>query len=283
MAVTTASGAAWTTRYPSTTWRRVVAFASSCRARRSMLSHLKARNSRMISISVSTFGSRPTSPTRLTLTRICSLVRRYSCSSTKWGSPVRRSSTTTRMPVRSDSSRTSATPSICRPFTRSAICTHRLALFVWYGIEVMMMASRTVFPLPPPLIFSMVAPPRSVTDPLPVSYISRNPSRGRSSIPPVGKSGAGITRSKSSSVHPSGSAANTHSASTTSRRLCGGIDVAIPTAIPVLPLMRMLGRRAGSTEGSVWLPSKVSVKSTASAAISARSMASATDRRRHSV
>jgi len=35
-------------------------------------------------------------------------------------------------------------------------------------------------------------------------------------------------------------------------RLCGGMDVAIPTAMPVLPLMRRLGSRAGNTAGSFW-------------------------------
>ena len=59
--------------------------------------------------------------------------------------------------------------------------------------------------------------------------------------------------------------------------------VAIPTAIPVEPLMRMFGSRAGKTLGSVCDPSKVSPKSTASWEMSARSIASATDRNRHSV
>ncbi len=37
---------------------------------------------------------------------------------------------------------------------------------------------------------------------------------------------------------------------TTSRRLCGGMLVAMPTAMPELPLMMRLGMRAGRTEGS---------------------------------
>ena len=36
----------------------------------------------------------------------------------------------------------------------------------------------------------------------------------------------------------------------TSAKLCGGILVAIPTAIPVAPLTNKLGIRAGSTSGS---------------------------------
>eukprot|EP00982_Pelagococcus_subviridis_P017341 31532-Pelagococcus_subviridis.AAC.1 len=45
----------------------------------------------------------------------------------------------------------------------------------------------------------------------------------------------------------------------------------------------MFGRRAGNTDGSFCEPSNVSVKSTASASMSASSIASATDRSRHSV
>jgi hypothetical protein len=37
----------------------------------------------------------------------------------------------------------------------------------------------------------------------------------------------------------------------TSVRLCGGMLVAMPTAMPVLPLTMRLGKRAGRTEGSV--------------------------------
>ena len=125
-------------------------------------------------------------------------------------------------------------------------------------------ARAAALPFFPLLTFSIVAAPRRVTDPRPVRYISRYPPRGATMIPPVGKSGAGMTARRSSTAQSSGSAAYTRSASATSRRLCGGIDVAIPTAMPVLPLISMFGRRAGSTEGSVCDPSNVSVKSTAS-------------------
>ena len=37
---------------------------------------------------------------------------------------------------------------------------------------------------------------------------------------------------------------------TTSPMLCGGILVAMPTAMPLVPLISRLGRRAGRTEGS---------------------------------
>jgi hypothetical protein len=44
-------------------------------------------------------------------------------------------------------------------------------------------------------------------------------------------------------------------ASITSPRLCGGILVAMPTAMPPAPLTRRLGKRAGRTTGSCSLPS----------------------------
>ena len=61
------------------------------------------------------------------------------------------------------------------------------------------------------------------------------------------------------------------SASHVSPRLCGGIDVAIPTAMPCAPLRRRKGSLAGSTVGSRSEPSKLSAKSTVSIATSASS------------
>jgi len=45
-------------------------------------------------------------------------------------------------------------------------------------------------------------------------------------------------------------------------RLCGGMLVAMPTAIPVAPLTSRLGIAAGKTSGSSRVPSKFSLKST---------------------
>ena len=53
-------------------------------------------------------------------------------------------------------------------------------------------------------------------------------------------------------------------ASITSERLCGGILVAIPTAMPSEPLTSRFGYRAGSTNGSFLLSSKFGTKSTVS-------------------
>ena len=44
-------------------------------------------------------------------------------------------------------------------------------------------------------------------------------------------------------------------ASTISVRLCGGIFVAMPTAIPSDPFTSRLGMRVGRTSGSISLPS----------------------------
>ena len=68
--------------------------------------------------------------------------------------------------------------------------------------------------------------------------------------PAVGKSGPGII-SMSSSTVISGFSMVAMSPSTTSQRLCGGMLVAIPTAIPEEPLTRRFGKRQGRTSGSV--------------------------------
>jgi hypothetical protein len=72
--------------------------------------------------------------------------------------------------------------------------------------------------------------------------------------PAVGKSGPGITDIRSRTVI-SGFSIIIKSPSITSRRLCGGMFVAMPTAMPEAPLTRRLGTRAGSTSGSVSEPS----------------------------
>jgi hypothetical protein len=71
-------------------------------------------------------------------------------------------------------------------------------------------------------------------------------------------------------------------ASITSVRLCGGMFVAIPTAIPWLPLTSRFGKRAGSTTGCSRLPSYVGTMSTVFSSMSARSCI-ASGCRRHSV
>ena len=65
-------------------------------------------------------------------------------------------------------------------------------------------------------------------------------------FPPDGKSGPGII-SIISSMERVGLSISEHTASISSVRLCGGIFVAIPTAIPVDPFISKLGKEEGST------------------------------------
>src|SRR4029079_6736696 len=67
-------------------------------------------------------------------------------------------------------------------------------------------------------------------------------------MPPVGKSGPG-TILISSSMPSAGSSIKAIQASITSPRLCGGILVAIPTAMPPAPLTSRLGNFAGKNTG----------------------------------
>ena len=73
-------------------------------------------------------------------------------------------------------------------------------------------------------------------------------------MPPVGKSGPG-TISSSSWREMSGSSIRRISPSQTSLRLCGGMSVAMPTAMPSEPLTSRFGNRLGRTSGSRYLPS----------------------------
>ncbi len=72
--------------------------------------------------------------------------------------------------------------------------------------------------------------------------------------PAVGKSGPGTILSSCSS-ETSGSSIIAKMASAISPRLCGGMFVAMPTAMPVEPLTSRFGSRAGSTSGSSSEPS----------------------------
>ena len=73
-------------------------------------------------------------------------------------------------------------------------------------------------------------------------------------IPAVGKSGAGMSSIRSSIV-VSGLRSSARQPSTTSLRLCGGMLVAMPTAMPELPLTSRFGSFAGSSSGSFSEPS----------------------------
>ena len=68
-------------------------------------------------------------------------------------------------------------------------------------------------------------------------------------IPAVGKSGAGTMRIRSS-MSIAGSFSSATDASMISEMLCGGMLVAMPTAMPPAPLTNRFGNFAGSTVGS---------------------------------
>ena len=114
--------------------------------------------------------------------------------------------------------------------------------------------------------------PRTFIFPRPVLYALSIPRRP-SITPPVGKSGP-FTHSRSSSICVSLSSSTRLSiilttAFITSVRLWGGIFVAIPTAIPVVPFTSRLGNLEGRTTGSFSVSSKFGTKSTVSFPISA--------------
>lgn len=75
-------------------------------------------------------------------------------------------------------------------------------------------------------------------------------------VPPKGKSGPGIIFNNSKSLI-SGFFNIAIIPSITSIKLCGGIQVAIPTAIPDEPLINKFGILVGNTTGSNNVSSKL--------------------------
>ena len=107
------------------------------------------------------------------------------------------------------------------------------ALLTWYGISSMIIAHRSF------RISSKRVLARLITLPRPSKYALCAPDLP-SITPPVGKSGPGIYSINCSEVK-SGFSIRANVASTTSPRLCGGIFVAIPTAMPLAPFTNILG------------------------------------------
>ncbi len=167
---------------------------------------------------------------------------------------------TKRIPRLSVSSLMLVMPSITLFFTKSAILIARSALFTWYGNSLII--SDVPF-----LVSSISTTPRKITFPRPVLYAFTTPERPQM-IPPVGKSGAGINEKRSSSLN-SGLWSSAKQASITSVRLCGGTAVAIPTAIPAVPLTSKFGNLLGNTVGSTVDSSKLGTKGTVSLSRSA--------------
>ncbi len=85
----------------------------------------------------------------------------------------------------------------------------------------------------------MKALARTIRPPRPVSNAARMPERPRI-MPPVGKSGPG-TICISSSSEMAGFSIRARVASMISLGLCGGMLVAMPTAMPLAPLTSRLG------------------------------------------
>ena len=86
-------------------------------------------------------------------------------------------------------------------------------------------------------------------------------------VAPVGKSGP-LTNFISSPGVDSGLSRKCTTASIVSPRLCGGMFVAMPTAIPPEPFTSRFGKRLGRTTGCCSYPSKFGTKSTVSASMS---------------
>ncbi len=73
-------------------------------------------------------------------------------------------------------------------------------------------------------------------------------------MPPVGKSGP-LTHFSSAFDFASGLSIRCSAASHSSATLCGGIEVAMPTAMPCAPLASRFGKPPGITTGSLLWPS----------------------------
>ena len=81
---------------------------------------------------------------------------------------------------------------------------------------------------------------------------------GSTSAPPVGRSGPRMWRISSSTVGRAAVGARPAiqaRAASSSPALCGGMLVAMPTAMPAAPLASRFGKAAGRTTGSLSLPS----------------------------
>ena len=91
--------------------------------------------------------------------------------------------------------------------------------------------------------------------PLPLLYISRISASGVMISPSVAKSGPLMCLVSWAMVR-SGLSSRSMQAATTSRTLCDGMSVAMPTAMPEAPLSSTCGSREGSSFGSFIVPSK---------------------------
>ena len=133
-------------------------------------------------------------------------------------------------------------PAIFPSFTSAAMRSSMRSRACWKGISVTTIRLRLS-------CSSIWARARTTIVLRPVWYPRRMPERPQTT-PPVGKSGPG-TISNNSSIETSGSSITRIIASQISPRLCGGIEVAMPTAMPLAPFTSRLGNFEGKTVGSV--------------------------------
>ena len=148
--------------------------------------------------------------------------------------------------------------------TTSDINLPILAPIIVYGISVITSLSFS----PRFCAGSNTTLPLNFILPVPVSYIAGS-SLLFTTRPPVGKSGPG-QYCISSCVVIFTLSMYAHTASITSPRLCVGILVIIPTAMPSAPFTRRFGTLTGRTAGSFSVSSKFGIKSTTSLSRSAR-------------
>ena len=231
-------------------WARSSAFLRSNCVRRTTTSRRKSMKCRRRSLSGSTCG-RPWTIARLITPNVdWSFVNLYRLFRMTPGFSSRFSSITMRIPSRSDSSRMSEIPSIRLSRTSAAISSMSCVLFTWYGSSVMMIACRSLRCV---LLLDRGAPAH---DDAPAARLVGGPDPGDPVDEPGGRE-VGARHQPSSARESSTSGFSTMSlmTSTTSPRLCGGMFVAMPTAIPDEPLTRRFGNAAGRTSGSVSAPS----------------------------
>ena len=172
-------------------------------------------------------------------------LKRYAM--TSCGSAPFFSSSTTRITV-VDSSRTSSKVGSFLERMTWAIFSTMAPRSTPNGIDVTMMLTPFL------ASSSVVHSPRRRTEPEPVSYSSSSSRFEAWSSPPVGKSGP-LMKASRRFVVSSRSSIRATAASITSPRLCGGMLVAMPTAMPCAPLTSRFGKRAGRTMGSLRVPS----------------------------
>ncbi len=265
----TSSMCSRTSSRPSSTWIRSSTRSRRWRLRRSTVSTRNAHHSARI-VTRFFWRGRPSRPiiTRLTATPASRLVCARSTRSSSSGSTrdVFGSTTSRTGASRPDSSRTasSTASTACFSCPCSAVSAFRPARS--FGLTSSSISSSTRCAETPcgRLVKTSCHCPRANSstmcvarmriDPRPLDWIARRSSADEMICPPPGKSGPGTISCRRAASMP-GSRRTATAAAAISRRLCGGISVAMPTAMPDAPLSRTIGRRAGNRRGSSVEPS----------------------------